>query len=203
MTLRTAARNAALVVIGVAPAFPLAAQPGKIRTHAVELTIAGGYFTPTGPSGLAGGIELTPRPAWAATLHLDFNAKNGLMSVEFSTGLSPERLRQVTSGAAAIRRTHVKYGAAKIMFGRNPRKNGISFLVGGGLSVINRMKSVTDAAKSSTDFGGSAGAMLRFPIDGQVGLRLDVEDLIYKADYGRGSKLRNDLVWTAGLSIAW
>jgi hypothetical protein len=45
--------------------------------------------------------------------------------------------------------------------------------------------------------------MLRFPIDGQVGLRLDAQDLIYSADYGQGSKMRNDVVMSAGLSIAW
>ena len=45
--------------------------------------------------------------------------------------------------------------------------------------------------------------MIRIPLDGQVGLRLDGDDLIYSADYGTGSKMRNDFVLTAGLGISW
>jgi hypothetical protein len=45
--------------------------------------------------------------------------------------------------------------------------------------------------------------MIRIPIDGQVGLRLDGDDLIYSADYGTGKKIRNDFVLTAGLGISW
>ena len=60
-----------------------------------------------------------------------------------------------------------------------------------------------NSAESQTNLGGVASLMLRFPIDGQVGLRLDAQDIIYSADYGLGSKLRNDLFLTAGLGISW
>jgi hypothetical protein len=76
-------------------------------------------------------------------------------------------------------------------------------MVGGGLGVMHRQKSVINPAVSTTDVGGVTSLMLRLPIDGQVALRLDAEDLIYSADFGLGKKVRNDFILTAGLSIAW
>ena len=45
--------------------------------------------------------------------------------------------------------------------------------------------------------------LIRIPIDDQVGLRLDAQDLISSADFGTGKKVRNDLLLTAGLGISW
>jgi hypothetical protein len=95
------------------------------------------------------------------------------------------------------------FGTAKAMFGRSPRLPGVSYMVGGGVGLMHRKKSVLNSAESATNLGGVASLMLRFPIDGQVGLRLDAQDIIYNADYGLGSKLRNDLFLTAGLGISW
>ena len=36
-----------------------------------------------------------------------------------------------------------------------------------------------------------------------VGIRVDVQDLIYNADFGLGKKIRNDFVPTLGLGITW
>ena len=76
-------------------------------------------------------------------------------------------------------------------------------MVGGGLGAFHRKKSVLDSNTKSTDITGVLSVMLRIPLDGQVGLRLDADDLIYSADYGTGSKMRNDFVLTAGLGISW
>ena len=95
------------------------------------------------------------------------------------------------------------FGTAKVVFGRSPRLSGISYMLGGGVGVLHRKKSVMDASESTTNLGGVASLMFRFPIDGQVGLRLDAQNIIYKADYGLGSKMRNDLFLTAGLGISW
>lgn len=170
------------------------------RTHALELTMSAGYFQPTATSGQIGALALTRRPAWAATTLLSFNAPSGFLTVEGSAGYAAERISQ---GGFGSRGTHLMFGAARLMVGRNPRKSGVSYMIGGGLSVIRRKKSVLDSNVGKTDLGGSASAMLRFPIDGQVGLRLDAQDLIYSADYGKGKKMRNDLVLSGGLSIAW
>lgn len=187
------------LIASLGSASSLVAQ-GIPRTHAVELTLSAAYFQPTGTSGQLGTLALTRRPAWAATTILSFNAPNGFITGELSTGYAAERIRQGTAGS---RGTHMFFGAARVMIGRNPRKPGISYLVGGGLSVLRRKKSVLDSSIGKTDLGGSFSAMVRFPIDGQVGLRIDAQDLIYNANYGQGSKIRNDLVMSAGLSIAW
>ncbi len=170
------------------------------RTHAIELTMSGGYFQPTGTSGQIGTLALTRRPSWAATTLLSFNAPGGFLTAELSTGYAAERVLQGTFGS---RGTNLMFGAARLMIGRNPRKPGISYLIGGGLSAIRRKKSVLDPSVGKTNLGGSVSAMLRFPIDGQVGLRLDAQNLIYSADFGLGKKLRNDFLVSAGLSIAW
>lgn len=183
----------------LSPARSLIAQEVP-RTHAVELTMSAGYFNPTGTAGQIGTLALTRRPAWAATTLLSLNAAGGFLTAELSTGYAAERIRQ---GSVGTRGTNLMFGAARLMIGRNPRKPGVSYMVGGGLSAIHRKKSVLDSSVGKTDLGGTVSAMLRFPIDGQVGLRLDAQDLIYSADYGLGKKMRNDLVMSGGLSIAW
>jgi hypothetical protein len=120
-----------------------------------------------------------------------------------SIGYAAERIRQTGTTSSGVRGTNLSYGTAKLLIGRNPRKPGVSYMVGGGLSAVHRKKSVLDSAVGSTHFGAVASLMLRFPIDGQVGLRLDAEDLIYSADFGLGKKMRNDVVLTAGLGISW
>lgn len=191
----------ALLVTGAAGA--LAAQ-GAPRIHAIELTFAGGYFQPTATSGQTGTVALTRRPAWVGSSHLNFYAPGGRLGFEVSAGYAPERVRQTSGGVTAgSRRTNMLFGTAKAMIGRSPRLSGMSYMVGGGVGVMHRKKSVLNSAESQTNLGGVASLMLRFPIDGQVGLRLDAQDIIYSADYGLGSKLRNDLFLTAGLGISW
>lgn len=174
------------------------------RIHAIEWTFAGGYFQPTATSGQAGGVELTRRPAWVGTSHLDFYAPGGRLGFEISAGYAPERVRQSTGGVTSgTRRTNMLFGTAKAVFGRSPRLPGVSYMLGGGVGMMHRKKSVLNSAESSTNVGGTASLMIRIPLDGQVGLRLDAQDIIYKADYGLGSKMRNDLFLTAGLGVSW
>jgi hypothetical protein len=175
----------------------------RVRTHAVELTLSAGAFVPTGTTGLAGGTSLTRRGAWLGSTHLTFNAPNGRLSGEFEIGLTPERIRQTSGAFAGSRHSNLWYGTAKVLVGRNPRRSGITYMVGGGLSYIYRRKSVLDPNVSKGVLGGAAAAHIRIPIDGQVGARLEAEDLIYSADFGLGKKVRNDFAITIGLSIAY
>jgi hypothetical protein len=187
-------------------AAPLAAQStaAQPRTHAVELTFHGGYFQPGGAGGLVGGVSLTRRSAWVGGVRFNAYAPGGRLGLEVAGSYSPERILQSNgAGSAGSRRTNALIGTAKFMLGRSPRKSGISYMISGGLGALHRKKSVLDSSVKSTDLTGVAGLMIRIPIDGQVGLRFDGDDLLYKADYGTGNKLRNDLVLTAGLGISW
>jgi hypothetical protein len=193
-----------LLVAGVAA--PVAAQRTieQPRIHAVELTFHGGYFQPTGTGGASGSTILTRRPAWVGGVRFNAYAPGGFWGVEVAGSYSPERvLQSSTGGNLGSRRTNALIGTAKAMVGRSPRKSGISYMVGGGVGAFHRKKSVLNSSAKSTDITGVLSLMLRFPIDGQVGLRLDADDLIYSADYGTGSKMRNDFVLTAGLGISW
>jgi hypothetical protein len=198
-----------LLAIGywlLAAAVPLAGQqPARLqRTHAVELTFAGGYSLPTGAAGDAGGLTLTRKGQWEAGVHFGAYARSGHWGAELSAGYTPERVRQTTgAGAAGSRRTHLTFGTAKLLFGKSPRQAGVSFMAGAGLGVMHRQMSVLDSDVGSTNAAGVASAMIRIPIDDQVGLRLDAEDLITKLDFGTGKKLRNDFMLTAGLGISW
>jgi len=192
--------------LAVVAAAPLAAQRTveQPRIHAVELTFHGGYFQPTGTSGATGGASLTRRAAWVGGVRFNAYAPGGRWGVEVAGSYSPERILQSGStGTLGTRRTNALIGTAKAMLGRSPRKLGVSYMVGGGLGAFHRKKSVLDSNAKSTDITGVLSAMLRIPLDGQVGLRLDADDLIYSADYGTGSKMRNDFVLTAGLGISW
>ncbi|HTL06560.1 MAG TPA: hypothetical protein VL241_12490 [Gemmatimonadales bacterium] len=196
-------RYAMLVSLGglAASAAPLAAQLQRLpRKHPVELTFAGGMFQPTGPGGQAGSVTLSRRPAWAAAVLFGAYAKSGRWGAEVSAGYTPERVSQ---GGQGSHRTHLTYATLRGLLGKSPRKPGVSVMVGAGLSVIHRQYGVTDFDVATTNYGGSASLLIRIPIDDQVGLRLDAQDLITRADFGTGKKLRNDLALTAGLGISW
>jgi hypothetical protein len=198
--MRLFALGAQLSALAVLAA-PLAAQIQRLpRKHPVELTFAGGYFQPTGAGGQAGSIALERRPAWAAAVLFGAYAKGGRWGAELSAGYTPERVSQ---GGQGSRRTHLTYGTLRGLVGRSPRKPGVSVMVGAGVSIIHRQYSVTDFDVATTHYGGAASLLIRIPIDDQVGLRLDAQDLISSADFGTGKKLRNDLLLTAGLGISW
>ena len=197
-------RRLSLLALLPATAGTLAAQDAP-RIHAVEWTFSAGYFQPTATSGQIGTLSLTRRPAWVGSSHVNYYLPGGRFGVEASAGYAPERVRQSGSGggSAGSRRTNMLFGTAKVVMGRSPRLPGISYMVGGGLGIMHRQKSVLNSAESQTNVGGVASFMLRIPLDGQVGLRFDVQDIIYKADYGLGDKVRNDLFITAGLGVSW
>jgi hypothetical protein len=172
------------------------------RTHAVELTFSGGYFQPSGARGQLGSVLLNRKGSWEAGAHFAAYARNGRLGAEVSAGYSPERVRLGGDGFGS-RRTHLSFGTAKLLAGRSPRKPGVSLMAGAGIAVLHRQKSIPDNEVGSTDLGGVASVFVRIPIDDQVGLRLDGEDLISRVDWGSGGKLRNDFVLTAGLGISW
>jgi len=181
---------------------PLAAQEQfkRPRIHALELTFAAGYFQPTATGGELSGLPLTRKSTWAAAVKFAGYAPNGWLGAEVSGGYAPERVSQ---GGMGSRRTNLLFGTARALVGRTPRRGGVSVLAGLGLSLLRRANSVLDFDRTTSHFGGSASLGVRIPIDDEVALRLDVEDLIYRADFGSGSKLRNDFVLTAGLGISW
>ncbi len=194
----------ALLASALVAAAPAAAQQ-PARRHAVELTLAGGYFQPTGNVGFdaASNIALKRRPAWEAGGHLSLYPSNGRVGLDLSGGFAAERVLQYGVGFKVPRNTSLVYGTAKLLLGRSPRRSGISYMVGGGLGFMHRQNGVLNPAVSTTNLGGATSLMLRLPIDNQVALRFDADDLIYSADFGLGKKVRNDFVVTGGLSIAW
>jgi hypothetical protein len=187
------------LLVGSVPA--LDAQVQRLpRKHEVELTFSAGYFKPTGPSGQLGSIALIRKGSWEAGVHFGAYAKNGKLGAEVSAGYAPERVSQ---GGQGSRRTHLTYGTLRALYGKSPRKPGISIMGGLGVSLHHRQNSVTNSDIGTTNFGGAGSLLVRIPIDDQVGLRLDAQDLVYRADFGAGSKLRNDLVLSVGLGISW
>ena len=191
------------VLLGAA----LAAAPGLLaqqerlpRVHAVELTFAAGYFKPTGPQGQLGSLTLVRKPAWEAGVHFGAYARSGRWGAEVSAGYAPERVSLNGNGS---RRTHLTFGTIRALLGRSPRKSGISIMAGAGLSIHHRQNDVTNSDSSRSHVGGAGSLMVRIPIDDQVGLRLDAQDIFYRADFGGGSKLQNDFVLSAGLGISW
>ena len=200
-TLTLAALSASLAAVAVEAA-PLAAQSMQRmpRIHAVELTFAAGFFQPTGPEGQSGTTTLTRKPSWEAGVHFGAYSKSGRWGAEVSAGYAPER---VSLGGNGSRRTHLTYGTLRALFGKSPRRPGISIMGGAGLSLHHRQYSILDSDVATNNVGGATSLLVRIPIDDQVGLRLDAEDLIYRADFGSGKKLRNDFIMTAGLGISW
>jgi hypothetical protein len=196
---------AVLAVLLPVAAAGLAAQAAP-RSLAVELTLGGGYFQPTGTHGLvtaADPVLLTRRAAWLGSGHLSLFPAGGLLGLDLSGGFTPERILQQNTSYKVSRHTDLTYGAAQVMVGRSPQKPGISYMVGGGFAVLYRKNGVLDPTASTTNVGPAASVMVRVPVDQRFALRFDGQDVFYSADYGFGKKTHGDLLLTGGVSITW
>lgn len=125
----------------------------------------------------------------------------GILGFEATGGYSPARVGGETINE---RNTNLFAASGRLLLALSPVTNPVGFYIGAGPALLVRGRNVLNEDRSNTDFGGTAGAGLRFALgeSGRSAIRLDFEDYFYNGDFGGGDEFQNDLVASLGLEFA-
>ena len=125
----------------------------------------------------------------------------GILGFEATGGYAPAKIANETINET--RNTNLLVASGRLLLALSPVTNPVGFYIGAGPALLTRGHDTFDSDQSHTDFGGTAGAGLRFALGetGRTALRLDVEDYFYNGDFGGGDEFQNDLIASLGLEI--
>ena len=125
----------------------------------------------------------------------------GILGFEATGGYAPAKIANETINET--RNTNLLVASGRLLLALSPVTNPVGFYIGAGPALLTRGHDTFDSDQSHTDFGGTAGAGLRFALGetGRTALRLDVEDYFYNGDFGGGDEFQNDVIASLGLEI--
>jgi hypothetical protein len=125
----------------------------------------------------------------------------GMLGFEATGGYAPAKIANETINET--RNTNLLVASGRLLLALSPVTNPVGFYIGAGPALLTRGHDTFDSDQSNTDFGGTAGAGLRFALGetGRTALRLDVEDYFYNGDFGGGDEFQNDVIASLGLEI--
>lgn len=125
----------------------------------------------------------------------------GMLGFEATGGYAPAKIANETINET--KNTNLLVASGRLLLALSPVTNPVGFYIGAGPALLTRGHDTFDSDQSHTDFGGTAGAGLRFALGetGRTALRLDVEDYFYNGDFGGGDEFQNDLIASLGLEI--
>ncbi|HVK00282.1 MAG TPA: outer membrane beta-barrel protein [Gemmatimonadales bacterium] len=125
----------------------------------------------------------------------------GMLGFEATGGYAPAKIANETINET--KNTNLLVASGRLLLALSPVTNPVGFYIGAGPALLTRGHDTFDSDQSHTDFGGTAGAGLRFALGetGRTALRLDVEDYFYNGDFGGGDEFQNDVIASLGLEI--
>jgi len=125
----------------------------------------------------------------------------GMFGFEATGGYAPAKIADETINET--RNQNLLVASGRLLLALSPVTNPVGFYIGAGPALLTRGHDTFDSDQSHTDFGGTAGAGLRFALGetGRTALRLDVEDYFYNGDFGGGDEFQNDVIASLGLEI--
>lgn len=171
------------------------------QAKGLEINGFAGTYTPTTKDGRQGNLVAERRGSLAYGGRLSYWS-GGLLGFEATGAFSPARVRVTgTGGSRVARSTKVLMGGGKLMFNLTPSTSRLGFAVGGGPAYIRTKSSVMVAGARSTAVGALGGIALRLNLGENVALRGDLEDYLYKDDFGLGKVTTHDLLLSGGLSL--
>jgi len=175
-------------------------QSAVAQTKGVEINGFAGIYAPTPTGGQQGDLQAVRRRSLAWGGRFTYWTTNTL-GLEFTGAFSPARVKVASTAGAFARSTRVLAASGKVVFNLTPTSKRFGISLGGGPAVIHTQKTLVDPTASTTKVGGVGGLTLRIHLMDKLSLRGDAEDYLYSADFGKGSKLTNDLWFTGGISI--
>jgi Outer membrane protein beta-barrel domain len=103
------------------------------------------------------------------------------LGLEFTGAYAPSDLKVTSSGFGdQTEDANIFTGSGRLSYYVIPATSPISFLVTGGVGVINRSGSFYAGAENKTDIGGTVGASAGFRLGSLLRLQLSAEDYLYK-----------------------
>ena len=125
----------------------------------------------------------------------------GMLGFEATGGYAPAKIADETINET--RNTNLLVASGRLLLALSPVTNPVGFYIGAGPALLTRGRDTFDSDQSHTDFGGTAGAGMRFALgeSGRTALRLDIEDYFYNGDFGGGDEFQNDIITSLGLEI--
>lgn len=131
------------------------------------------------------------------------------LGLEFTGDYAPSNLKiSATGSPSQAEDANVFTGSGRISYQLVPYTSPISFLITGGVGVINRSGDFYAGMQDKTDIGGTLGASARFRLGKLLRVQLSAEDYIYKPKgdipgftSSDEKKTQNDVHLSLGLGI--
>jgi len=189
-------------VVLTASAHPLMAQRISIAPN------IGVYIPTTELVKAASGEEFKQEMSITLGGRLGIMLSNRL-GLEFTGAYAPSDLKVTASGFNDQNEdANIFTGSGRISYHVIPSTSPISFLVTGGVGVINRSGTFYADAEKKTDIGGTLGASAGFLLGSLLRLQVSAEDYVYKPKAeipGFGptdeKKTQNDIHLSFGVGI--
>ena len=160
--------------VALASAHPVMAQR-------VSLTPNLGVYIPTTELvKAANGEEFKQEMSFTLGGRLGIMLGNRL-GLEFTGAYAPSDLKVTASGFGdQSEDANIFTGSGRVSFHIIPASSPVSFLVTGGVGVINRSGAFYANAENKTDIGGTVGASAGFRLGSLLHLQVSAEDYVYK-----------------------
>jgi hypothetical protein len=195
----------ALLVGGVL----LATQTHSLLAQKISLTPSIGMYVPTTELvKAASGEEFKQEMSFTVGGRLGVMLSKRL-GFEFTGAYAPSDLKVTASGLGdQTADANIFTGSGRISYHVIPSSSPLSFLVTGGVGVINRSGAFYADVEKKTDIGGTLGATAGFRLGSLIRLQVSAEDYIYKPKAeipGFGptdeKKTQNDIHLSFGVGI--
>jgi hypothetical protein len=159
----------------------LAAKAHPLMAQKISLTPNLGVYIPTTELvKAASGEEFKQEMSITLGGRLGIKLSDRL-GLEFTGAYAPSDLKVTASGFGdQTEDANIFTGSGRISFHVIPPSSPISFLVTGGVGVINRSGAFYADAENKTDIGGTLGATAGFRIGSLLRLSVSAEDYVYK-----------------------
>ncbi|HET6777758.1 MAG TPA: outer membrane beta-barrel protein, partial [Gemmatimonadales bacterium] len=173
--------NAWVARVVLAGGVLLAAQARPLLAQKISLTPNIGVYVPTTELvKAASGEEFKQEMSITVGGRLGIMLGNRL-GFEFTGAYAPSDLKVTASGLGdQSEDANIFTGSGRISYHVIPSTSPISFLVTGGVGVINRSGAFYADVEKKTDIGGTLGATAGFRLGSLIRLQVSAEDYIYK-----------------------
>lgn len=201
--------NAWVARIFVAGGILLAAEAQPAAAQRISITPNIGVYVPTAEL-----VKAASGEEFKQEMSLTLGGRLGIslgsrLGLEFTGAYAPSDLKVTASGFGdQSEDANIFTGSGRISYHVIPSTSPISFLVTGGVGVINRSGAFYADVEKKTDIGGTLGASAGFRLGSLLRLQVSAEDYIYKPKaeipgFGPGDEkmTQNDIHLSFGVGI--
>ena len=173
--------NAWIARVLLAGGVALAASAHPATAQRISLTPNLGVYIPTTELvKAASGEEFKQEMSFTLGGRLGIMLGNRL-GLEFTGAYAPSDLKVTASGFGdQSADANIFTGSGRVSLHIIPASSPISFLVTGGVGVINRSGAFYADVEKKTDIGGTVGASAGFRLGSLLRLQVSAEDYVYK-----------------------